>query len=255
MRGNPFLLTYIMKKTLFSVLTLAAGLFVASCSNDDDNTLATAPVVATVDTVDFEAPAFAALVDTPEYNGPKIYSALPYTWQDALTGLSATVEKDDWTAFNMGYGWLRGFAISNYVDNDPLLTYDRQLTIPQTNGSRRFAVCYADSSRLVFADGRARRATSIDISPTTYQLNDMLAHAQAGYEMNAILTFIGTDTTRVEVPLAKDETVEKAWKTIRLESVPAWKTMVVTFEGTDASAWGLNTPKYLAVDNICVVRE
>lgn len=212
-----------------------AGVGLVACDDDD------APKTVT-HTVTFEGQDFACLVDSPQYNGPLIYSAAPYVWTDPTTGLRGEVEKDDWTAFGSGYGWRRGFALSTYVKDAPDLIYDSQLTVPTSNGSQTFAVCYGDSSRMTFTDGLPHRIVSMDVSPTTYLLNDLRTHrGQADYRfevrLNGRVIYTGAE----------------GWQRVDLNMDAT--ELVFTFDGTDRTQWGLVTPMYLAVDNIVIATD
>ena len=239
-----------MKKILFLAVALVLGASaLTSCSDkDDDKDLYV--------TVDFEGSAYATLIDTVQYGGPLIYSGTPYKWTDAASNLSGELVKADWTAYGMGYGWDSGFAISNYVDNSADASYDKQLAVPQSNGSKQFAVCYGDGSAIAFADGSAHVVNSMMVSPNTYCLNDMKKAANSSYEFKAVATGTKADgtTSTLDIVLAKGTDVKDNWFTVDMSALGAVKSIAFSFDGTDKGSWGLNTPKYLAVDNIVIVK-
>ncbi len=46
------------------------------------------------------------------------------------------------------------------------------------------------------------------------------------------------------------QAIEDDWEDWDLSALGAVNRVVFNFEGSDASEWGLNTPAYLAIDNI-----
>ena len=204
-------------------------------------------------TVDFEGDSWTALIDNPQYNGALIYSGDPYTWTDANTTLSSSCVKADWSAWGYGYGWDHGIAISNYVDATAD-SYDKQLSVPVSNGSQNFAIAWDNASELAFSDGKAHTVQSIDICNTSYALANIKKNLGTGYFFKVTAT--GTDaagnTKDVDIMLAENETAVDNWKTIDLSSLGAVTKIVFTFDGSDKSSYGVSTPKYFALDNVKV---
>lgn len=235
-----------MKKIYFLAMLLCAGFAFTSCDDENEDEK--------IATVTFEGTAFDALIDSPQYNGPLIYSGNEYTWTDAATTLTGSVAKADWTAWGYGYGWANGFAISNYIDAAESASYDKQLAVPETNGSKNFAVCYDDGSKIAFADGVARVIRSIQVSPTTYVLRNVQKNCAEGYEFKAIATGTKVDgtTATVDIVLAKGTEVQTTWQVVDLKSLGAVTEVAFTFDGTDKGNYGLSTPKYIAIDNVVV---
>lgn len=197
--------------------------------------------------VDFEGAYFDALIDNPQYGGDLIYSEKAYSWTDKNTSLSSEVVKADWTSWGMGYGWDHGIAISNYVNPDAA-SYQEQLSVAKAQGN--FAVAFDNNSALTFADGKARNIVSIDLAPIAYAYNSMMKACGDGYEFDVVLTFTTADGNKEQkvIALAKDDNVQNGFKTfpIGIEAT----SITITFDGTDKGDWGLNTPKYTAIDNI-----
>lgn len=246
-----------MKKFSFVAMLLCAGMAMVSCENenewdiDQDGNKEDKAVV-----VDFEGNYFSMLVDEQQYNGPLIYSGDEYKWTDEKTSLTGVVVKEDWTMWGMGYGWGNGFAISNYIDKDAN-SFDTQLAVPVSNGSQNFAVCYENDSEIHFADGEAHKVLTMQYCPTSYLLSNELQNAADGYEFQAIITLKHADesTTVRTVYLAKNKSVQQGWETIDLGDVEPWVSATFTFDGSDKGDWGLNTPKYIAIDNIVVLKK
>lgn len=236
-----------MKKFLsFAAIAAVTVLSFTACEkNDDEKETAT---------VTFEGSYYTALIDSAEYNGPLIYSAAEYKWTDAATSLSSECLKDDWSEWGYGFGWKNGIAISNYICNDSIASFFRQLSVPASNGSSNFAVVWDDNSKLTFADGKCHVVKSIKVSPTTYALRNVQANCGAGYEFKVILTGVQADSTRksVEIYLANGTDVVTSWKNYDLSSLGAVNTISFSFDGTDKGDYGVNTPKYVAIDDIVV---
>lgn len=229
-----------MKMIKFMAFLMFGGLVLASCSEVmEENTV----------TVTFEGEYFNKLIDDQQYGGQLIYSGDEYKWTDAATTLSSEVVKADWSQWGMGYGWDHGIAISNYVNPDAA-SYQEQLSVAKANGN--FAVVFDNNSTLTFADGKDHNISSIDLSPVAYAYNSMKKACGDGYEFDVIMTFEKADGTKAEkiVALAKNNEVQDGFKTVAL-NVTA-KSIVFTFDGTDKSSYGLNTPKYVAIDNIVI---
>ncbi len=230
-----------MKKFYFLAMMLCAGFAFTSCSDDDE--------IEPTFTVDFEGDYFTKLIDNKQYNGDLIYSGVEYKWTDASTTLSGEVVKADWSAWGYGYGWDNGFAISNYVNPDAT-SFQEQLSVSKAKGN--FAVAYNDGSKLAFADGQDHEIQSIDIAPVAYAYNEMKKACGKGYSFQVIMTFEKADGTKTPVPvdIAKDDVVQEGFATIQLYQKA--NSVTFTFDGSDKGQYGLNTPKYVAIDNIVI---
>lgn len=233
-----------MKKFISMAAIAMVAMIMASCSSDD-------PVPTYV--VTFEEDYFSQLIDNPQYGGKLIYSNDPYKWQDKETTLSSTCEKADWTEWGMGYGWDYGVAISNYVDATAT-SFDKQLSVPVSNGSKNFAVVWSDNSELSFADGKAHTFVSMDVCNTSYVLDNIKKNLGTGYFFKVKTKLYKADNTVIsdEFLLAKDEQVLDKWTRLYFPNVGPIKKIVFEFDGSDKGEWGLNTPKYFAIDNIVV---
>lgn len=240
-----------MKKYLLmaAALFMGAAMF-TSCEKDDDEK------DEKYATVTFEGEYFDKLIDNPQYGGALIYSGDEYSWTDEKTTLSSSCEKEDWTMWNAGWGWKSGFAISNYVDNDPEAGYMKQLSVPVSNGSKNFAVAWDNGSALAFADGKAHLVKSMDVCLTTYTLNNIKKNLGEGYYFRAVAEAIDANDQKqmLELVLASDNEAIDEWTTIDLAEFGPIKSVTFTFDGSDMSGYGggLATPKYFAIDNIVV---
>ncbi len=233
-----------MKKILYLAVALCVGFAMASCNNDDDKTA----------TLDFEGQQWTALIDTAQYGGDLLYGSGKdtYAWSDAKTGISGGLTR----AYGGKHGYSEGgVAISNYIDADIQnhATYFYQLAIPQSNGSKNFAVVYCDAT-LTLATPHVVR--SMDVSPTTYQLGSTkfgdgyaASLAESG---NLTITITADNEKTLEIDLARDGSILETWKTFDLSSLGEVKSLTFTMDGSDKSSYGVKHPKYFAIDNVVV---
>lgn len=237
-----------MKLRNLLIIALVATAF-ASCKDDDPM-----PVV---NTVTFEETYWDGLIDSPQYMGPLLYGDGTYNWEDTKTTLSSKFTD----AWGDGMFWGGGVVISNYIDADLSHTsYEYQLAVPVSNGSKNFAVANS-TSYIYFKDNQPRLIKSIDYAPTTYLLgtekngNDY-ARALTGADdyMKVIVTgYVGeTATATTDLYLTRKGAIQEGWATASLESLGYVTKLVFTFEGSDTGDYGVNTPAYFAFDNVKV---
>ena len=239
-----------MKKYLlaFAVLLMGTATF-TSCGDDDDATPQTAVLT-------FEGDKFSALIDNPQYNGPLLYKSDSYQWADDNTGLSCNFTLNG----SWGQGWFYGgIAISNYVDADQTHnSYEYQLAVPKSNGSKNFAVVQAGSAAneaiLTFNDGKSHVIKGMQVCNTTYALYASWGGIKAGLGngYKFAVTVTADNGASKEIVLAENNTAIEDWTNVDLTSLGAVKKLTFTFSGTDSGTYGLNTPAYVAIDNILI---
>lgn len=249
-----------MKKYYYLIVAalMMGTMTFVSCNDDDNNTPTEQTAV-----LDFENSQFTALIDNPQYGGSLIYSANEYKWTDTETKFSGECVKSDWG--NGSYGWGNGAAISNYVEatiTDNNEAYKQQLAVTKSNGSRNFAVIYDNGSKLSFADGQARIIKSMQVINTLYALGNsnvwgsIKQSQKDGYKFTVTVT--ADNGASKEIVLAENTTAIEDWTNVDLSSLGKVKSLTFTFDGTDKSTYSgvtyLNTPKYVAIDNIVVVK-
>lgn len=240
-----------MKAIKFMAFLLMAGTalpMLTSCEEDDDNKFQSYAVVG------FEEDNFKKLIDNPQYGGDILYSGNDTQWNDVQTSLTGgTIGKSEY-----GDGWASGIAISNYIDNNTAehADFNYQLAVPVSNGSKNFGVVWEEAT-VYFADGKARQINSIDLCPTTYLLGVMQhgngygkALTEEGDYFQVILT--ADNGASINVDLALDGKLQTTWRTVALSSLGKITRLSFSFDGSDKGGYGLNTPKYVAIDNIKV---
>lgn len=244
-----------MKKFLFMAVALVvASAVFTSCKDEEED----GPKELTVT---FEGEYFTKLIDNPQYKGALIYSGDPYVWTDVVTGLTSSCQKEDWSQWGPQYegvfGWSNGVAISNYIDDDEAAGFQKQLSVPVSNGSSNFAIVWDNNSTLSFADGQAYEVKSMMVCPTTYSLRNVQKNCGEGYEFKVVATGEKADGSKssVDIVLAKGTDVKTSWFTVDMSALGAVKNIVFIFDGTDMSSYGgLATPKYFALDNVVIVK-
>ncbi len=243
----------IMKSIKFMAFLLLAGsgVLFTSCNEDAEESVTERRTA----TVTFEGEYFASLIDNPQYGGSLLYGGQDIPWTDEATRLSgvAISSNNVW-----GGNWDSGTAISNYIDAEVKTNGDylHQLAIPTANGSSNFAVVW-EHATLSFADDEARQLQSIDLCATTYLLNVMQngnGFCKALTEQGSYftLTLTANNGASINMDLARDGKIQAAWKTVNLSSLGMVKSLSFSFSGSDEGQFGLNTPRYVAIDNIVI---
>lgn len=250
-----------MKKIVFFASLLCAGMMFTACESDDSDFNPTTDFEQT-QIITFEGSYWDDLIDAPQYFGSLLYgeNSVNYHWTDATTQLSGGMTN----AFGDGKFWGGGIAISNYIDeniSEPR-SYDVQLAVPVSNGSKNFAVVYCNAA-LSFADGEPRVIKQMDVIGTTYLLSSIMngdenvkALVEPGDYLNVIATgYNGNEVTgTVKIALAADGGFVSKWITVDLSALGEVDSVSFTMESNDVSPWGLNAPTYFAFDNV-VIKE
>ena len=252
-----------MKKYLISFAVLALGMAsVTSCSDDDDNNIQLA-------LVGFEGSYFSDFVCT-DAAASNLYNGDEYKWTDPDTKLSGECIKANWGEY--GWGWTNGPAISKYVDSDASHgSYSYQLAVPKSNGSNNFAVIWDNGSQMSFADNKARVIRGLQVMNTLYaiestaDIGDGKKHGikyQLGNDYSFVVKITGINGElqkgTVTVDLAKGNEYIQDWKNVDLTSLGPVTKLIFTFDGSDKISYDggvtyyLNTPAYVAIDNIVV---
>ena len=262
-----------MKKTLFSVaLSLAA--LCASAQSYEVRTL-------TFEDADYRGSGnvvggsdWSSLIDDAEYNGTLLYGdgASTYMWYDEG---NTELVWDGLEDSGMGQAfWSGGSAISNYYEADfSQADYTRQLSIPLAQSDNQFIVVFnsvnlqgypsfTNCTPFYFSDDKARVIESVDVINTAYVLNsltngDGFAPA-ATDESQFVVHFEGTHedgtTSEVTFLLADGRNFVTDWTSVDLTPLGEVKSLRTYVTGSSdlEGDYGLNTPGYVALDNIKV---
>lgn len=265
-----------MKKYFFFALALVSATLFVSCSDDDP--------VAPEDlysTVTFEGTTWDALIDSPENGGKLLYGAsgygyaegeTVYAWTDSETSLHSTLNAG---AYGTAY-WAGGAAVSNYSCDVANGSFTTQLSIPTGTGAhsgKNFLVVtgYSDETGvdtravLSFADGKLRQLRGLWVLPTSYFLHSMTVgdgyNATATADTFVDVTFEGFDASGNSTGLATQRlqngtTPLTAWTYVDLKKLGKVASLKVNFVASadQYGSYGLNTPAYVAIDDIEVVK-
>ncbi len=217
---------------------------------------------------------WSSLIDDAEYNGTLLYGegASTYMWYDED---NTELVWDGLEDSGMGQAfWSGGSAISNYYAEDfSQADYTRQLSVPLAQSTNQFLVVFnsvnlgsypsfTNCTPFYFSDDKARIIESVDVINTAYVLNsltngDGFAPA-ATDESQFVVHFEGTHedgtTSEVTFLLADGRNFVTEWTTVDLTPLGEVKSLrtYVTGSADLEGDWGLNTPGYVALDNIKV---
>ena len=221
---------------------------------------------------------WSSLIDSPQYGGPMLYpedfdedegDILYYWYDEGNTEIYSELLNNYWD----GCYWGGGIAISNYIEPDLAKgDYNTQLSVPESNGSKNFAVTFCNSNptinemnpqvEITIADGKVHLIESMMISPTTYGLNiakngdGWVAHGLTGEEDYMTLTIHGmvgeTEVSSIDVDLARAGKFMEGWTTVDLTSLGEVNGLMFTMNSNDTGDYGINQPCYFAFDNVRV---
>ena len=152
------------------------------------NSLVVMTVSVALNILDVNGSYWNALIDSPQYGGPKLYGNMDpetwsynvtYTWSDPITGLEFRGFPNYWGSVCFSSG---GEAISNYVEpNYKGADYMRQLEVPVAPPTgTNFIVHFGDDnpdspkSMIYFSDNKPRYVKSMKVIPTNYLINSCL---------------------------------------------------------------------------------
>lgn len=236
-------------------------------------------------TISFDGDSWDALIDTSEYGGPLLYGTsgygfgdgeTVYAWTDEFTQLHSTLNAGSWgTAF-----WSGGVAVSNYhcsIDDGSSMT---QLSIPtdmKAHSGENFAVAYGYYSATAgayafdsrptfdFADGTPRKVRGLWITPTSYFLHSTTQgdgyNAAATENTYIYVTFEGFDadgnsTGIVKRRLQNGTQPLTKWAYVDLTPLGKVISFKINFDASEDQVgdYGLNTPAYVAIDDIEVCK-
>lgn len=236
-------------------------------------------------TISFDGDDWDALIDSKEYGGPLLYGEsgsgfgsdeTPYYWMDEATTLYSTVNAGDYgTAF-----WAGGTAVSNYHCAIADGGYTTQLSIPTdmaAHSGDNFLVAYGyfspdagayafDSrAKIEFADGTARKVRGLWVTPTSYFLNSTTLgdgyNSPATESTYVYVTFEGFDTEgnstgTVKRRLQNGTTPLAKWAYVDLTPLGKVVSFKINFDASEdqIGSYGLNTPAYVAIDDIEVCK-
>ena len=262
-----------MKRSLFSLALCMAAMLV-SAQSYEVRTL-------TFEDADYRGSGnvvggndWSSLIDDAEYNGTLLYGdgASTYMWYDEG---NTELVWDGLEDSGMGQAfWSGGSAISNYYEADlSQADYTRQLSIPLAQSDNQFIVVFnsvnlngypswTNCTPFYFSDDKARVIESVDVINTAYVLNSLTngdGFAPAATDASQfVVHFEGTHedgtTSEVTFLLADGRNFVTDWTSVDLTPLGKVKSLRTYVTGSSdlEGDYGLNTPGYVALDNIKV---
>lgn len=242
-----------MKKILLVVLL--AG-FLVSCEKENREELV----------VDFES------VDLPETG---FYDGSDKTGEDLGFGMYVkTIDVDgfgfinnfivtEWGGYE--YSSWSGFAISSLTDT-ATVGYGNQYSVMAgegAEGSEKFALAF-DSAAVVLPADNFYYPKSVMLTNTTYAYKDIQEggfftkkFVDGDWFKVIIKGYLGAvETGTVEYYLAdfrdNKSFIAKEWTEVDLKSLGEVTFLTFSFDSTDKGDFGVNTPKYVCLDNLVV---
>ena len=172
--------------------------------------------------------------------------------------------------YNAEWNAWKGFACSSLVDSVTSgYTNDLSVSAGKAYLGNKFAVAYEDSAVCKFSNNGEYKIKGLYVTNSTYAYLDMKNGSAYSKKFGAddwfkviIKGFSATNVllgTR-EVYLADfrdgKTTLLNTWGYVSLEeTIPAKvQRLEFYFDSSDKGEWGVNTPKYVCIDNVLVVR-
>ncbi|MBP5419788.1 MAG: DUF4465 domain-containing protein [Bacteroidales bacterium] len=229
-----------MTKKFLSMAAIAAlcASCMTSCDDDDDDAITT---------ITFEEFGFSG--DTAVINNSILVDNISFM---------NYFETSEWGDYNSG------FTLSTMTDMETAGDMN-QYSVYATSGagnSTAFAIynlCYYDSCFI--KSKTAFEPKSVEVCLTTYTYlaakngnayckalgdDDWFAATFTGYDE------AGSEVGSVEVKLIDGASWMDSWTTIDLSELGKVNKIFISFDGSDKGDWGLNTPAYIALDNLKV---
>ena len=259
-----------MKKTIFTIcMAIFALMSGVSCAPESDKYEVKRYLC------NFEGAYWDALVDSEQYMGPLLYSAIPYSWYDAASDLASDSTSSEYDGV---YYWGNGTALSNYFSTDYASngTFMEQLTIcaEGAHSGRNAIVCtgyytgWGDFRPSLYFKSKRSFIESVWVANTTYSRNV----AENGYRMaddklaedkSIWIEAEGfvVDENGAEVSVAKTKfylykngkPAFEGWTKWYLTSMP--KVDIIKFNVLWDGEGDNPFPAYFALDDITVVRQ
>ncbi|MCD7969823.1 MAG: DUF4465 domain-containing protein [Alistipes sp.] len=266
-----------MKKLILAVLAVLAVAALAACSDDDNNNQENKEYI----TVDFEdVPGSLLAVDAKGSNFYSDYDGEQYTeYTDGNSGLHFGIsesqygvdETEFWNGGTVFSTWNEDLESNDWINQCTVNYVDPTTGYGGNRGSKVFAVVFLDAT-IGFPDSEEYEIDHLyamnsayttlamtsgnynGASPLTYENGDYFYVTITGYGAS------GNRTGSVDLYLADFRTATSPgildrWTKVDLTPLGKVNYLHFTFGGTDIGEWGLNTPTYVCIDDIAIVKE
>lgn len=249
------------KNLLFGMLAVVAILF-SSCEDLGYQT----------EIIDFED---VQLDSTGVYNGSDLSGTqfeTGYYLKNIPSGAVELINEysvTDWGGY-LFESW-KGFAVSSLTDS-VTSGYDNQYSVKAGKGalgSKQFALVF-DTARVILFHPEGKgviqnpKVKSVMLTNSTYTYNDMRdgspfskKFAEGEWFKVIITGYLGTTVVgNVEYYLADFRSgkkfLNKDWVKVDISELGEVSALGFSFDSSDKGAWGVNTPKYVCVDNLTI---
>jgi hypothetical protein len=240
-----------MNKITFAAFAIFSTLIFSSCEEDGQ-----------IITNDFEDVTLgeAGYWDGSDKRGELVEGSYLYNLNTGTLELLNSFTESQW-----GGSW-RGFAISSLTDSLTGGWFNQYSTIAGHGaaGSQQFALVFDTASIYLPQSHGKQKPVSVMITNSTYAYFDMLdgsdfsdAFEDGDWFKVVFKGFDGdVQTGKVEFYLADcrdgKNTLVREWTEVNLRKLGQPELITIGFESSDVGEWGINTPKYVCLDNFKV---
>lgn len=242
-------MTHSIRRT--GVLATSFAFVLASCSLTDSDE-AKAPEKS-LSSLTFET---IALADTGFWNG--------FDGTTTRSSQGATLK----VRFTASYGSWSGIAVSRRSDTVTAGYLNQYSAFPGSGagGSKQFGIWNGFSSDSALSFDAPRRVVDVQVANTTYAGLSMTkgdqfakAFSHAGKDWFEVtfhgISAAGDTTGKVVVVLADFRTatapgILRGWKGVDLRPLGTVSRITVSFASSDVGTYGMNTPAYVAIDDL-----
>ena len=249
-------------KFVYLLLIGAVSIGMQSCSDDDDED-ENMPITTqtTIDFEDLEVDSKGYWIgDTTGIASEGQWGATDY--KGSFSTKTTTFE-NTLSVSSYGQSWM-GFGYSTLADSTVDGVYTNEMYVYGTsgaNGSKTFAIAYADSATITFDKATDLKSVMVNNSTYAYKVirdgNEFSTKFAKGAWF--AVNFTGFDANGKKVGettyyLAdfrnKKTFICGEWTKVDLSALKGVKKVVLTYDGSDKGSYGLNTPTYVCLDNI-----
>lgn len=244
------------QKSLFALCFFALTFTFQSCDKDDDEEEASSTI--TFDDVTLSNDQYFYGQDrSGDSTGIDSYGYTIYA--NAITSSSATFYGS--YGYNASYeaGYWSGFAVSALADSSVSGDYTNDMYLyAAASTSNKYAIAYGDGTYFEFDN--SRNIESLKVANTTYTYKvlangNSIAKKFSNESDYFTVTFKGYDNDGKEtgtktVYLAEGTKFVSTWTEVDLTNLGKVKKVAISFDSSDTGDFGINTPTYVAIDDI-----
>ena len=180
------------------------------------------------------------------------------------TGSFTSNSTNFYNTYTQEYSSWTGFSCSSLADSSVNGDYTHDMYLYGTTGannSKKFAIAYSDSAYFTLSAVKSIKSVYVNNTTYTYKtIHDGNSYASAfksgsyycvkftGYDVNGKMT--GSATAYLADYRNGKNHIVKNWEKIDLSTLGKVKKVVLTFDSSDKGTYGINTPTYVAIDDV-----